>query len=151
MMSTVLLIITDNANANTVNGLLYDNLQSLTNGLLTQAMPTCSDALLPVEIDPLIRKVLGHCTILTQFFNWGKGPRLAGCQAMELPLRHPGSPQGIQVAVVCWPGYSVGQQSIHSRGESQTRHSRAVYSPSCSIWEWWNCVLHDSARHVCHD
>lgn len=68
-MSTVLLIITGNANANTVNGLLYDNLQSLTNGLLTQAMPTCSDALLLVEIDPLIRKVLGHCTMLTQLFN----------------------------------------------------------------------------------
>ena len=68
-MSTVLLIITGNANANTVNGLLFNNLQSLTNGPLTQAIPICSDALLPVEIDPLIRKVLGHNTMLTQFFN----------------------------------------------------------------------------------
>lgn len=67
MMSTVLPIITGNVNANTVNGLLFDNLQSLTNGLLAQAMPICSNALLPVEIDPLIRKVLGHYTMLTQF------------------------------------------------------------------------------------
>lgn len=59
-MSTVLPIITGNDNANTVNGLLFDNLQSLTDGLLTQAMPISSDALLPVEIDPQIRKDLGH-------------------------------------------------------------------------------------------
>lgn len=68
-MSTVLSITTSNANTKTVNGLLFDNLQSLTNGPLTQAIPIFSDAHLPVEIDPLIRNFLGHYAMITHFFN----------------------------------------------------------------------------------
>lgn len=63
MMSTVLPIISGYANvttnAITVNGLLLDKLEALTDGSLVKAVSSCCDGLLSMELDPQIRKDLG--------------------------------------------------------------------------------------------
>lgn len=64
MMSTVLPIISGYANVTTdaiiVNGLSLDKLEALTDGSLVKAVSSCCDGLLPIELDPQIRKDLGH-------------------------------------------------------------------------------------------
>lgn len=85
VMSTVLPIITGDANANTyattANDLSFHNLEDLTDGSLAKALSSCCDGLLPVAINPQIRKDLGKYIVpsvktvgpcLPNFFLEGK-------------------------------------------------------------------------------
>ena len=55
IMSTVLPIITGEANTTTANGLSFNDLAHLTDGSLTKPVSSCCDGLLPVQIDLQIR------------------------------------------------------------------------------------------------
>ena len=60
MMSTVLPMITGEADTTTANGLSFSDLEDLTDGSLTKPVASCCDGLLPDEIDLQIRKDLGQ-------------------------------------------------------------------------------------------
>ena len=59
IMSTVLPIITGEADTTTANDLSFIDLENLTDGTLTKPVSSCCDGLLPVELDLQIRKDLG--------------------------------------------------------------------------------------------
>lgn len=124
VMSTVLPMITGQPNICTANNLLFNNLQHLIDGSISQSTPSRCDGLRPTEIDSQIRNELGpyicaiyqpYQTMLAQFLHRGKY-LLAGCKATERLQRlqqQLGGPRGTQSALVCQPGRSLGEQCIH--------------------------------------
>ena len=101
IMSTVLPIITGEANTTTANGLSFNDLEHLTDGSLTKSVSSCCDGLLSVEIDLQIRQDLGRYIVpskktitpcLPNFFlegvshDWKVAKRL-GCYCGTLGAR----------------------------------------------------------------
>ncbi len=60
VMSSVLPIITGDADITTANNLLLGDLEPLTDGSLSKPVASCCDGLLPSQINPQIREDLGH-------------------------------------------------------------------------------------------
>ena len=66
VMSTVVPMITGDANTTTANNLSMSNLADLTDVSLTKPVPSCCEGLLPLEIDFQIRQDLGRYIIPTK-------------------------------------------------------------------------------------